>query len=173
MALNLQQLIQAAQALSPKRLYQPEASPDWAMQRALVEQTNVELAAVAVAPEETVATATISGNVATVGPTTLFTSSGDNTVSQLYEVSCYAENQSLGMVGGLLGITVRWDWNGVARSQGFNTDLDNTSGELSSNFQVLNLSADVGTAVTWEYDVTTWTSGSTPIRIVFAVRPMV
>lgn len=176
MSIEYLQVLQDAQARSLNAKYLPEQSPDISLFQAVVVAANTELAGVIAAPTETVATATISGNVS-VGAATLFTSTGDNTVAQVYEVSIYTENQSLGMVGGTLGVTIRWSWNDAADTKaeniGTTQSLDNTAGEVWSNFLVTNIAADVGTTVTWEYAVTSWTSGSTPIRIVFKVRKLI
>lgn len=157
MRLNLQQLIQHAQALSPRRLDQPEAGVEFPLTRALVEQVNDSQV-------ELVLAATISAS-ATVGPTAFHTVTSKNAKAGGFILLMYAENTTGAPSGGTLNFTLNWTRNGGAESDTVSLALGaGTSSNYNGGYNFLN--ADVGTNITYEY-TTTITGGETAaVRLV-------
>jgi hypothetical protein len=170
--------------MSPDKIYRPERSDDLPMFKALAQIINE--------PESitggssggfTVGEYTtyifdydVTGNI-TVSPVDLFTASGNNAHSQVYEVVIFSENLDLTMVGGSLVLQINWSRDDNAdlktNNNGPNQSLDGLSGQLYSSFGVYQIQVDTNTTVTWEWSVSSVTSGTTRIRIVFAVRRLI
>lgn len=160
MVLNLQELVMNAQALSPKRLYQPEASPDFPLHRALVEKINA-------GQVNLVLTATISTS-ATVGPTAFHTVTGSNTKAGGFLLLMYAENSTGAASGGTLNFTLNWTRNGAPEADTVSLSLGaGTSSNYNGGYYFIN--ADIGTDITYEYTTTITPSETAAVRMVAAL----
>lgn len=151
MSLNMQTIVQRAQEFSPKRFYQPENSPDYALVQAVVEETNLIVGAAAT-QTNFIFTGTISSDVARSWQT-LFTVTGANQVAQAYDALAWSENQTIGG-GGAFSIDFRYTSNGISTSSGSNVNL---GPGLSAHINPVWIFADVGTLVEWSYEVTAGT----------------
>lgn len=169
MSLNFQQIAQWAQALSPKRFYNPEHSPDYPMLKAVVDSVDVALATVTPQSNYTY-TATITGNVA-ASPATVFTVSGSNAMGAVILLSLYAEDSGgvgAGATAFVMNVYYTYLGSPTARNITFGMGVNPTKG---ADFAAI--CPDIGTDVTWEYSISSFTSGSTNLRMTIAAVQLI
>lgn len=170
MSLNLQRIVQWAQALSPKRFYNPELDVSFAMHRAMVDQINSELATVG-QKQNTTFTATVTGDV-TGTPVSFHTvSAGDGALSGVFLLALYVENTTAG--SGSITFTAAWTMNGGAQNDATNIALGPGTSSNINNGSGMLIHADVGTDITWQMDVTGYTSGSAAVKMVASLTRLI
>lgn len=169
MSLNFQKIVQWAQALSPKRYYNPETSPDYPLLKAVVESVDVALATVTPQSNYTFS-GTITGDVA-ASPSTVFTVTGSNSIGAVILLSLYAEDSGgvgAGATAFVMNVYYTYLGSPTARNITFGMGVNPTK---AADFAAI--CPDIGTDVTWEYSVSSFTSGSTTLRMTISAVQLI
>jgi hypothetical protein len=157
------QVLAQAQVLSPDKNYDLTKNAFAPVVQALVEQVNANTGAT-----NYVIPLMVTADAAFGTPVVLRTVTSSNTQAAVFLLAVYVECNTAGT--GTLRFRVNWTYNGGAGSEETTISLGALDANINTTFLIY---ADVGTDITYDYEVTGYTSGTAVARMVASLTQLI